>query len=250
MENHDKIDVEDVGEALKEGRELREAHAYRIQFANGDLNFRPIDIDDPLPLGRQIVTAGGLNVREGVSLFAILAAGDFEDVRLDETFDLRGKGAERFVAFVTDRDFKLTIEDRQLEWGKPIISGSELAALADISDDQAIFLEVRGGEDRLIELDELVDLNSPGIERFVVAANPHNQIEIIVNARRREVAGNRVTFEQIVQIAFPGTPEPNAVFSMTYRKAASAPHAGELGPNGVVIVKKGTIFNVTKTIQS
>lgn len=250
MENHEKIDVEDVGEALKEGRELREALKYRVQFANGNLDFRPIEIDDPLPLGRQIVTAGGLDLRDGVSLFAILAGGDFEDVRLDETFDLRGKGAERFVAFVTDRDFKLTINDHQLEWGKPLISGSELTTLAEISDDQAIFLEVRGGEDRLIELDELVDLNQPGIERFIVAANPNKLIEIIVNARRRVVAGNRVTFEQVVQIAFPGTPEPNTVFSMTYRKAASAPHAGELGPNGVVIVKKGTIFNVTKTIQS
>ena len=250
MDNHEKIDVEDVGEALKEGRELRDALSYRIQFANGNLDFRSIDIDDPLPLGRQIVKAGGLNIRDGVSLFAILAGGDFEDVRLDEPFDLRAKGAERFVAFVTDRDFKLTIDDRQLEWGKPLISGSELATLAEISDEQAIFLEVRGGEDRLIELDGLVDLNAPGIERFLVAANPNKQIEIIVHARRRVVAGNRVTFEQIVQIAFPGTPEPNAVFSMTYRKAASAPHAGELGPHGVVIVKKGTIFNVTKTIQS
>jgi hypothetical protein len=37
---------------------------------------------------------------------------------------------------------------------------------------------------------------------------------------------------------------------MTYRKAASTPHAGELGAHGVVTIKEGTIFNVTRTVQS
>jgi hypothetical protein len=38
---------------------------------------------------------------------------------------------------------------------------------------------------------------------------------------------------------------------MTYRHAASKPHAGELAEGGAVEVKHhGTIFNVTKTVQS
>ena len=58
--------------------------------------------------------------------------------------------------------------------------------------------------------------------------------------------------EQVVKLAFPdaGT-QPNVVYSMTYRNAASKPHAGELGTGGSVEVKKeGTIFNVTPTVQS
>ncbi|MCW2363156.1 MULTISPECIES: multiubiquitin domain-containing protein [Sphingobium] len=77
--------------------------------------------------------------------------------------------------------------------------------------------------------------------------------EIIVNARERSVRGEKVTFEQIVRIAFPqNEPQPGQpfVYSMTYRRAASIPHAGELGPGGIVTVKKGTIFNVTRTVQS
>lgn len=76
--------------------------------------------------------------------------------------------------------------------------------------------------------------------------------EIIVNARSREVSNQQVTFEQVVQMAFPDCPPAdNIVFSMTYRHAESKPHAGELGPGGTVEVKKkGTIFNVTKTVQS
>jgi hypothetical protein len=65
------------------------------------------------------------------------------------------------------------------------------------------------------------------------------------------VPEREVTFEQIVQLAFPGSHEPNVVFSMTFRHAASKPHSGELSAGGVVEVKKkGTVFNVTKTIQS
>ena len=75
-------------------------------------------------------------------------------------------------------------------------------------------------------------------------------IEIIVNTRQRLVDGPTVTFEQIVAIAFPGHHDANVTFSMTFRHAASKPHAGELGAGGIVAIKKGTIFNVTRTVQS
>ena len=72
--------IDDVGEAIREGRGLRPAHAYRIQFAQDNLNFHAIEVSDPVPLGRQILVAAGLNVHEDYSLFAILETGDFEGV--------------------------------------------------------------------------------------------------------------------------------------------------------------------------
>ncbi|WP_292520349.1 multiubiquitin domain-containing protein [Mesorhizobium sp.] len=201
-----------------------------------------------MPLGRQLLEAAALDPQDGYSLFAVLPSGDFEDVRLDEPFDLREHGTERFVAFLTDRDFKLTLNDDELRWGKPVISGAVLYGLAKPGDGDGVFLEVPGGEDRLIELGELIDLAEPGIERFITA---RLTFEIIVNSRPRRVNARTVTFEQIVQLAFPGQHEPNVVFSMTYRHAASIPHAGELGAGGSVDVKKkGTVFNVTRTVQS
>jgi hypothetical protein len=77
-----------------------------------------------------------------------------------------------------------------------------------------------------------------------------SETEIIVNARKRTVKGDKVSFEEIVQLAFPGSHDPNVAFSMTFRHAASEPHAGELGAGGHVKVKDGTVFNVTKTIRS
>ncbi len=88
-------------------------------------------------------------------------------------------------------------------------------------------------------------------ERELEKAIEHRETEIIVNSRPRVVHARVVTFEEVVQLAFPGgASNPNTVFSMTYRHAASNPHAGELGAGGKVEVKNGTVFNVTRTIRS
>jgi hypothetical protein len=251
METEKNIDIDDVGDAIREGRGLRNASVYRIQFANENLNFRAIDICDPVPMGRQILVAGGLSAHDDYSLFAILETGDFEDVRLDEPFDLRGNGAERFVAFQTDRDFKLTINDSQVVWGKPAISGATLYTLAKPGDHEAVFLVVRGGKDRQIEKGEAVDLTAPGVEHFITAPRHTPTIEIVVNGHEEVVTDRHVTFAQLVSIAYPGEePAPNIIYSITFRGVASKPHSGELAAGGSVEVKKGSIFNVVRTIQS
>lgn len=242
--NDDLLDRGCLGETVHQSR------AYHIQFALDNLNFRTVEVADPVPLGRQILTAAGVDARGDYSLFAILPLGDFEDIRLDESFDLRGRGVEKFVAFHSDREFKLTLDGRQITWGKPAISGSDLYKLANLSSVQAVFLEVRGGEDQLIAPQEAIDLTAPGIERFITAPQPTLEIEIIVNARTKVVTGSKVTYEQIVQLAFPGSHNPNSVFSITYSKAASMPPKGELGAGGVVQIKQGTIFNVARTDKS
>lgn len=250
MNSEDLLDYDDIGEALREGRPLHPAQAYRFLLAQGDLNFQRRQVSDPVPLGLQLLEAAGLDPRDGYSLFAILPSGDFEDVRLNEPFDLRERGAERFIAFLTDREFKLTLNDNELRWGKPVISSTMLYGLAKPGDGEGVFLEARGGEDRLLEPGELIDLTKPGIERFLTASKQATY-EILVNSRPKTVHNRTVTFEQVVQLAFPGHHDPNVVFSMTYRHAASVPHAGELGSGGSVDVKKkGTIFNVTRTVQS
>ncbi|HDR9150346.1 TPA: multiubiquitin domain-containing protein [Burkholderia vietnamiensis] len=245
-------EVDDLGQALRENRPLKPARAYRIGFAVDGVDFRPITVTDPVPTGRQILVAAGLDDRDDFTLCAILASGDFEDVSLNETFDLRGREAERFIAFRTDRDFKLTLNDRQLIWGKPAIPGEVLYVLSNIGDDQAVFLEVRGGTDHLIERGDSVDLTGSGVEHFVTAARPVKGYVIIVNSRDEPVPDKYVTFEQVVRLAFPNAPAANNVrYTMTYRHAASKPHAGELAEGGSVEVHHhGTIFNVTPTVQS
>lgn len=72
---------------------------------------------------------------------------------------------------------------------------------------------------------------------------------IIVNGRRREVTQDRLTYREVVHLAFPDDPpDPNVIYTVTYAN----PH----GKDGVLVegqsveVKNGMSFNVTKTNRS
>ncbi|OGA57259.1 MAG: hypothetical protein A2710_24370 [Burkholderiales bacterium RIFCSPHIGHO2_01_FULL_64_960] len=250
MQPGNPVEIEDVGDAIREGRDLRQATQYRIQFALDTLNFKALSLADPIPLGRQILASAGLNPGGDYSLFAILAEnGDFEDVRLDEPFDLRGRGAERFIAFSGDRTFKIKINNSQVSWGSPTISASDLFALAGLQDGEAVFLVVRGGEDREIFAGDVLDLSLPSVEHFETVRK--RVIEIVVNGREVEVAESRQTFEQLVALAYTDDlANPTTDYSVSYRRAASVPHSGELSKGGFIMVKNGSIINVGRTIQS
>ena len=88
--------------------------------------------------------------------------------------------------------------------GKPAITGAALYKLGEVAKGNGVFLKVHDGEPRLITRGELVDLSAPGVEHFVTGPKPVTDYEIIVNARPRIVHDEDVTFEQVVQLAFPG----------------------------------------------
>ncbi len=90
---------------------------FSASVALDSIAFSLIELDDPVPLGRQILSKANHTPPDAFSLYAILDSGDFEDVRLDETFDLRAKGTERFIAFTGDKVFRLFGNDREVKWG-------------------------------------------------------------------------------------------------------------------------------------
>lgn len=72
---------------------------------------------------------------------------------------------------------------------------------------------------------------------------------IIVNGRPREVSDHKLTYLQVVQLAYPGeAPTETIVFTVTY----SDPHGrdGSLTAGEDVTIKDGMIFNVRKTDRS
>ncbi len=74
---------------------------------------------------------------------------------------------------------------------------------------------------------------------------------IIVNAVAHTVSSTRVSFEELVRLAFPTPPSPESRFTITYRKAVAPNHEGSLVAGGSVEVKKeGTTFNVKATGKS
>lgn len=78
----------------------------------------------------------------------------------------------------------------------------------------------------------------------------HNKsYSIIVNGRPRQVTDHKLTYLQVVQLAYPGEqPTETVSFTVTY----SNPHGkdGSLVAGQEVVIKDGIIFNVRKTDQS
>ena len=223
----------------------------RVLFAFENLDFTELKIADPIDTGRQLLITAGLNPNKDYSLFNILANGDFEDIRQDETVDLRGSVPKKFVAFSADRLFKLVVNGAQVTWGKQTISGRDLYSLAKPTTDEAVFLVIRGGEDREILIESDVDLSAPGVERFENAPKRDHTYEIVINGHETVVHQKQLTFEDLVKLAYPGDePTPNITYSITYRKVASLPHQGELGAGGFVEIQNGSVFNVGRTVQS
>lgn len=78
----------------------------------------------------------------------------------------------------------------------------------------------------------------------------HNKTySIIVNGRPREVVEHKLTYLQVVQLAFPGEqPSPGTVYTVTF----SNPHGkdGSMVDGQDEVIKDGMIFNVSKTNQS
>jgi hypothetical protein len=96
-----------------------------------------------------------------------LQNGQLEEIRPDETVDLRKPGIEAFITWQSDRSFRFVIDGRKFEWGIPLITGLKLKQLAGVdSQSYGVWLEVRGKEDRPVGNEESVDLQAPGVERF------------------------------------------------------------------------------------
>lgn len=158
---------EDIFQALSSGRPVRDHGPYLIQIGDDALNFQTFTLQDPVPTGRQVIELTGHHpVIEHIA-FQILQGGQLEELRLDETTDLRAGGVERFLVFRSDRTFRLEIDGEVFDWGTTRISGRVLKWLAKVdSATYGVWQEVRGQEDRAIGDDEFADLSTAGVERF------------------------------------------------------------------------------------
>lgn len=158
---------EDIRACIQEGRKPRDHGPYKVQVGDQDLNFTGVVLDDPLPTGRQIIEAAGNRKAEEHLVFQVIRNGEFEELNLEETTDLRAAKAERFLIFNSSASYRFDIDGKRLEWGHKVISGRVLKRLAGVDAAKfSVWLEVRGDEDRPIADNELVRLNEEGLEHF------------------------------------------------------------------------------------
>ena len=128
---------------------------------------RSYKVDDPVITGGQLLDEANKRPVDEYLIFQVLHNGQLEEIRLDETVDLRKPGIERFITCKSDRSFRFVIDGRRFEWGAPIITGLKLKELAGVDPvSYGVWLEVRDAEDRPIADNESVNLQAPRVERF------------------------------------------------------------------------------------
>ena len=77
--------------------------------------------------------------------------------------------------------------------------------------------------------------------------------EIIVNLVEKSVPEQRVTFDQIVRLAFPDkADDPNVTFKITYRKAEGLKSGGSMVEGDFIEIKRDgeTSFTVVHATKS
>jgi hypothetical protein len=163
----DDPDVEDIQACAREGRAPRAVGPYRILIGDALLTFHPVVVTEAVHTGRSLLGLAPLQPIEDHALFAVLIDGLLEEIRLEETIDLRS-GVERFLAFKSDRIYRFLLDGREFHWGGRFISGSTVLSLAK-ADPQVsgLWIKAAEGSERAVGLKELVDLDQPGVETFV-----------------------------------------------------------------------------------
>lgn len=144
-------------------------------------------------------------------------------------------------------EIRIHIDRKPYEAPNPT-TGAALYVLGKIGAHRELFREEGGDhEDKPVPNDE-TKIHLKQDEHFY----SEKAYEIIVNGTEECVPTQCVTFEEIVNIAFPGHPvNPDIIFAVSFEHAESKPHRGTLAAGGEVTVKKhGTIFDVTQTNRS
>lgn len=207
MTKHFEDGVEDIHQAASAGRAIRPHGPYGILVGREGLDFSPVVINDPVPTGAQILGAAGVQQAVEHLLFQMLQDGLLEEIRPEETVDLRETKARKFLIFRSDRSFRFQLDDRAFDWGAALISGATLKRLAGVdSVAHDVWQDVRGGTDKLIADADFVDLAAPGVERFFTAKI---EVTIVVNTRPKQVHQRTLSYWEVVKLAFPEA-APNA----------------------------------------
>ena len=147
----------------------------------------------------------------------------------------------------------LIVNETSYKWEHQYITGTQLKQLGNIPHSEKLFLAIkRPWEDEPISDDTKVDLARPGIEKFYSKdVDEFMPVTIIVNGRPKTWSERKISYEQVVKLAFPNYIENEAiVYTVTYTNGPKRNEESSMVKGDVVFVKNQMIFNVTPTNRS
>lgn len=141
-------------------------NGFVILVADKNLDFRQVIIEDKTPTGAQIAAAAGFKPDQLATVIRLLASGAMEDIRPDEIVTLEIEPS-RFIVAETDRNYFFTVDGARKDWPYQHVTGQQIRKLAELDDNRRLLLEREEEADREIQNTEIINLDEPGIERFI-----------------------------------------------------------------------------------
>jgi len=145
---------------------------------------------------------------------------------------------------------RIHIDQKPYESPNPT-TGEALYKLGHVQPGFDLFREIKGDrEDPIVENDdEPVHLRED--EHFHSGPAQPRKYTIIVNGQKKTVTTKKVSFDEIVKLAFPTPPQgANILYTVSYEDGPRINPQGSLKEGQSVFVKNWMIFNVTATDKS
>lgn len=140
------------------------------------------EIDEKRPTGRQIVEAADKHPTEEYFVLYRPEPEGLRELAEDERIEVGHGGIVRFYVIKGDRLFRFEIDGKEYEWPISPISGAVLYALAD-ADPHKLALWTEGGDEppREISPEDSVDLEKPGVKKFILKPHEPKYPTIFIN---------------------------------------------------------------------
>ena len=145
--------------------------------------------------------------------------------------------------------YLIRVDEEKLRVQSPI-TAKEILIASDLDPcEDRLEQKFKGGKTVELEPDQLVDLREPGIEHFVSIQT--KAISIIVNGREKTVEGKKLSFSDLIRLAFENPPiGENICFTVSFRNGPKKNPEGTMVEADRVKIKCGMVFNVTATDKS
>lgn len=177
---------------------MNDLHSHPPQPEKGSftavVNERPVDFEDPKPLGEQILAVAGYEPADEYVLIEEASVGS-RLISLDETVNLHHGTPTRFLAFRSGEVFMFTVNTHGYQWGRSDIREDELREIARVSASDVLVLLHGDAPPEVISERQVVSLQPRGTEHFRTESR---LISVFIDKAPKETARGVYTTEQLL----------------------------------------------------
>ncbi|WP_338357168.1 multiubiquitin domain-containing protein [Yeosuana marina] len=200
--------------------------------------------------GRELLSIANLTPVEDFELLYRVNEKGFTPIQLDEIVDLKTVGIEGFKA-KPYKKLKIKVDNEQYEVEECFMTPIEIMEVASINADRFYLKEIRKGNVEVSYKDDVEHKISITKMSCFVSCKREEVKCIIVNAREKAWNNEKISYEDVVKLAYGSIPDnPNVIYTIVYKNGVPSKPEGSLAKGAVIYVKNKMIFNVVPSNKS